>query len=893
MSRSRMGDAGLLARYAASALFAPIALALLIGVASAAAVAAPRAVAALHTAALHEQIETAPPGTIDLLASTADRPPSDRTWETVLGAVERIRSELPLPLGDVFGPADGAVTTGPFPVSSAASAPGGTTMRVRPTFAPGLESAVRYLEGGAPAAVTAGPGAGFEISLSAPTAEAMDWAVGETRTLAQPDAEFEVTLSGVWEPVDPDDAVWGHVLGALEPNIVRTLGGRDITAAAVVDADSWAAFAQTPGAVRLEAWLPVEVDRVDAADTAALLPQLGEVASRSFEIGPGGIGEQYFVVGAVPFTTGLPLALERAALAAGTVDQVLVMTASGPIGVAIAVIVLGARVVFERRRPSLELAAARGAGPRELRTILILDGLAVGVPAALLGGIAGLVAVPADAGPGGWLVVAAFAATPAVLLAGRAASLSPLRRARSDLGTRRSPLRWVVESVVVLLAAVSVWLLWQRGLANPGAGVDPVLAAVPLLLALAACVLVLRVYPVPLRGIARAAGRGRGLVSMLGATRALRDPAAGLAPVLALVVGVSIALFSGILLSTVQAGVDQAAAQRVGAELRLDATPLPAATVDALRDADGVRAVAPVYATRPVLLEVRAERTPVNAIVVDVAELAEVQRGSDTALGLPESLADVPADDTLPIVLSQPVADRIGESDARIEGRPIRTVEVREGLTPFGTRANWVLIDRANADGVVPTLVPQTVLIALDPGADPEAVARELAEIVPGASIASPARASAELRAGATIAGVTIALVAAIVAASILCAIAVALTLVMGGPARRRLLPLLGTLGLRSRQARALVIWEIAPVAAIAVLVGGVLGALLPVVVTAGLDLRPFTGGSVQPPLAVDPLVMALVVGAFVVSVVGATWIAVRLTRGAAPARALREETEG
>ena len=67
---------------------------------------------------------------------------------------------------------------------------------------------------------------------------------------------------------------------------------------------------------------------------------------------------------------------------------------------------------------------------------------------------------------------------------------------------------------VLLVTAAAVVLLFRRGLtggsssgaeADAGsgaAGVDPLLAAVPLLAALVVCIAVLRLYPIPLAGLA-------------------------------------------------------------------------------------------------------------------------------------------------------------------------------------------------------------------------------------------------------------------------------------------------------------------------------------------------------------------------------------------------------
>src|SRR5690606_23045854 len=144
-----------------------------------------------------------------------------------------------------------------------------------------------------------------------------------------------------------------------------------------------------------------------------------------------------------------------------------------------------------------------------------------------------------------------------------------LLQGRTDLsGRSASRWRWVLEVAVLALAAVSTWRLLDRGSRGDAAtdsGIDLLAAATPVLLALAACVLALRLCPLPLAALT-ATLRGRAtLTPFLGAARALRDPSGGLVPALAVVLGTTIALVSAVLLSTVTRGAEVAAWESNGA----------------------------------------------------------------------------------------------------------------------------------------------------------------------------------------------------------------------------------------------------------------------------------------------------------------------------------------
>jgi putative ABC transport system permease protein len=186
------------------------------------------------------------------------------------------------------------------------------------------------------------------------------------------------------------------------------------------------------------------------------------------------------------------------------------------------------------------------------------------------------------------------------------------------------------------------------------------------------------------------------------------------------------------------------------------------------------------------------------------------------------------------------------------------------------------------------------VLVRFAPGADAASVTERLAGIAgEGTTVVTPESVADELAGRPTAQGLVVALIAAIVLASLLTALAIVLTLVVGRPARDRLLPLLSTLGLGRRGEQALVAWEVGPVTVVAVVVGAALGAVLPFLVLQGIDLGAFTGGAAQPAVAYDPwLITAVLAGSVFVTVVAAA-VASRIGGRVNAARAMRTEEEG
>jgi putative ABC transport system permease protein len=903
-------------------------VALLVLAAAVVAVAAPRAVADIHTASLERQLAERPASELDLTTTSPfgpDAGPSERGTtlpddvEAVWGGQEErlddIRRSLPRPLRAATEAPFSVAVSGPVQAHVPGAGPGSPVYRIEPGFDPRMREHLRLVEGDWPAPLPgslAEPHAeSVEVVLAAPVAEAMSWEVGAERTVDYTGVPVTVRLAGIVEAVDPGAGFWTHLPTALRASVVDNgISPPEYTAVAWFDPASWPDFAPMALALRMQAWIPVDVGAIQAADAGRIAGQLGEFASTSQVLGSGRAVEivvagppgsvvpylGYSTVGTVGFTTGLRDALVEATVAAASVDAVLATIASGPIGVAIAVLVLGARVVFERRRGGLELAAARGASPGQLRGILLVEGLVLGVPAGIAGGAVATALTPGSDGVAGWWIAAVLALTPAALLVARAGELTPLRRARADLGSVGGG-RWrvVVEALVVLVAATSVVLLFQRGTAGAAqVGVDPLLAATPLLLALAACVLVLRLYPLPLGALVRRMSRRADLVPFLGSARALRDPSAGLVPVLAVVVGVSVAVASSVVLATLDAGIDTASDRRVGADLAVSGVPLTRAQLAEIEAAEGVEAIAPVYSTRPARLDVDGRTRSTTLIVVDRAELARVQAGRPDALALPAALGDE-GSDPAPVVVSDAIAGLISSGDdVSLESHDIDVLATAEPQSPFTPRDAWVLVDRVNAEPFTDRLVPRSVLVRLSPGAEADAVGATVAAIAgDGAVVATAAGLAADIRSMPDSRGLRTGLVAAIAIATLLTALALALTLLVGQSARARLLPLLATLGLGQRGERAIVAWEIAPVTVVAVVAGAALGALVPVVVLNGVDLRTFTGGAVAPAVTYDWALMGVVVVASVAVSAVAAGVAAHVGGRVSAARAMRKEEEG
>jgi putative ABC transport system permease protein len=818
-------------------------------------------------------------------------PPEPR-WDEFLDGMVRLRDDLPQPLRDVVGDPSFAVSsreTRTEPVPGSGIQVPQVVMRASVRMTQDL----RLVEGGWPVATPVltgfnGPEGDepVQVVLSRPAAETLGWELGGTYAVDV--WKFPpLRVVGLTEPVDPDASTWYHQPFGRDAQVGTTPDGATIATAAVyVDPAMIGSLAfREP---RTELWYPVVVEGVESDDVAALADQVRGLTHETFEVLPGD-----------PVTlqarTSLSDVLDELLRDRVTTDAILAVLVVGPLGALGAVMVLAARLVVERRRSALAVLLARGATATRLRLLVATEGLAVGLPAAVVGVLLGLLVRPGAVTGTQVLWAAAAALAPAVAAAAATVPRS-LRGGRRDLATGQSRgWRRTAELAVIGVAALAVVLLARRGVVGGAGdgGVDPLLAATPLLVAAAAALVAVRVVPLLARGLERLLSRRRDLVPFLGAARATRAPAGGVVPALALVLAVSVGASSAVLLSTVDAGVARQAHLRLGADLRVSGPALSAEDVVALRQVSevaGVATTARVTETGRLTWPDGRTRT-VQVLAVDGAALATVQERVPDAPSDVAALARPAAGGALPIL-----ALRVPDVAAGTQGLVLDLQDETADVVVAGATDRVPGVSDAPATIVLDAGVlagpldmatePHTALVALDDGADPARVIAALRAVVPQATVDDRTTVAAALLDAPAARGVATGARVSVALAGALVALTVTLTLVLGAPDRERLLAVLRSMGLRRAETRGLVAWEVAPWALGALVVGALVGAGVPALLRARMDLTALTGDGPQPALAVDPvLVVAGVVGFVVTVVAGAGLAALAGRRGATPER--------
>ena len=831
--------------------------------------------------------------------AVADGNTAAEIFAPTTSGLRKLRAEQPEPLHSHLRPAQFIAAT----KEGSANTPildGDPVFQLRFVVSPDLLSQVQVSDGSAPAPFreVSATGAPIQIMLSAANAESLRWKVGEIRAIdTQLVNGVPVQLSGLFDAKSTSDRFWSLEASALTPFIERKLVGSEVTeyrtSAAVIDPSSWSALSAAYLEVSTTIRYGTSAAPLSPAAAEKLLPQLRRFAETSQTVAERSLRRTLTsVTFQAPQISVLELAVDRNR----TATALIVLVVVGPIGVALAVIWLLTSLIVLRRQSALQLLRARGASRTQLSATLAIEALALTLPAAVIGAVIAILIVGFS--PESLIGPAALAFAPALIMVIASVAGGIGRRERSDLSPRSRGLGRVLAEVLILaLTAVAIILVRLRGFSTSSSlGFDPLLAATPLLLGLSTAIVVLRIYPLPLLALVRRLTASRGLVGHLGSARAVRESTGALAAVLAMVVGLAVAVFSGVLVGTAQNGVTVAAQSAVGADLRVTGKLLFPEDLAALQKVPGVAESAGLYqVSEPFDAMIGDDPLEINLVVTDTAKFASVQRDLAQPLSLGVDMSRKVDGKVAAVIADSPNLADAQRVPVSVDDVPVAAVGGAARTSAISADDDWVLVDRAQAKEFGVTIFrPDVALLRLDAAADPRAVERDIRQLLgPDVRFTTPADQADVFRSSPASTGLQTLLFVVIGVVGLLCAAAIVLSLLVSAAPLERLLALLRTLGLSRRQARGIVAWEVAPSTIVALVAGALLGLALPFFTLVGVDLRPFTGGLIQPGVSIVPLPLALLVGGFVLIVVVAATVAMTVGRRANIASTLRTSGEG
>lgn len=860
----------------------------------------------------------------DVVATFTGAPASGPNGAEALGDIgDDLAAEFEAPLGELLDAPVLSVFTAPFELVSieGVTAPGGAPAlyaETRLVVTP--EPAVRYVDGAAPRA--SDPRLGpfptlgveyddpeavlpvIEIAVVADAATALGiWrtepaVVGDELIVSGAAGPLVLRVVGIFEAIDDDAYAWQRNFGVLgvqdrnQPGVaVGTVAGALVTPASFVD------LTGASGSPFNHQWqFPLDIDRLDSGVVGDLLEALNRLETIVFQVGPT----------AMDLQTSLQRPIGDFLEQRATAHAVLFIGVAGLLVSALAVLVLAAQLTTERRRTALALARSRGATLRQLVVLSAGEGLLIAALSCLPAAALAVLVVDGRATSVSWWLTGLLMAATTATLAGIVGWEHRLvgKAERHDLVVQRlSPRRLGAEIALVALAVSGVVLLRQRGFdASVVAGAsDPFLTAVPVLLALAAALVVLRLYPFPVRLLGRLATRRRGPVGFLGLSRAGRAAAGAAVPLVVLLVALSFSVFASVVLNSVRLEQEVVAWQQVGAETRVDGTGFDVNDrVPVIAEAAGVtlaETVGVYVAETSALNEVGGRGDQFSLVVLDTEAVLDLFATRPIETGALQRLDAAPPGDAMavPALVSPAFVDDVLGGDLR-ESRvffggtdvtlaPIEVTDAFPGLDPD---ERFVIARDTDARDVSNAPFFPSVLLLDAPQADIDAVRAAVNETQPFASVTTRQEVY-EVTAGAPLVGATeTAFGVAVLVAAGYCGLAVVLALVVTARPRSRFLSYLRTLGLSGRQARGLVALEILPMAGVAAAGGLLLGLGIPRVVAPAIDLRPFTGGLDAPPLLVDGAVVAALAVGLLVVVVAAVLVVTAVNRRLRLGSALR-----
>lgn len=779
------------------------------------------------------------------------------------------------------------------PLAVTSALPAGTASALlSPYYVSDVGSQVRYVQGRPPAADT--PAHGLpEIGVSQSAASALGWRAGETvatADLSGPSNQVRFLVSGVYQPLERGDDFW-----TTEPELgrpVRSLaaGGPAISVGVVLGADGpdrIAALVPQP-TVRWEYRLTPGPDTVARSD---LLVDALDGYSQTLQSdqcdGLDANGEPVCGIGGVQQSTGFTVNDQLTPLVSDFGTEVAQFQAlasfavASLVTIALATMVVSVRLLLRRRGSHLALRRSRGASTTELVLTRMIGATPVVLAAGALGWYLGL-AVRPHGSSGRPQSLPALAATGAALLLVPLLTWHAVREPRTALRTRRRDparsRRQVVEGTVLLLCVAGVATLRLRGSNGNGSGADLQLSAVPVLVALTAVLVLLRVYPPVLRLLAAWARRGGGAVAFVGLRRASRDAPSTSLALFVLVLTLGTAVFGGLISSTLRAGTEAGARWNSGADAVAIApgNVQPATAVVGV----GIRARVPEHLGRVVLTDTGdgTGYPSVDVITVDEARLAAADPGSPLLRALrPLAAAGVVRGEVsaqVPALFGPGIAvqrsgsvftvagDALAGGPAGVSVRAAGTLDAAElddpvlgplaGRIPPGTplivtAATTVPVPILEADGST------AVLLYADPGTTPLAL-RTAAESVlgPGAAVVLRSDELASLRDDGLTRGVDRVYGVGAAVGVLFALLAVTLELVLTSAERARTSSYLRTLGMGGRAAAGLQILQLTPLAVVAAVGGVLLGVLEPRVLGSALKLSQFTAGPTEPALHTD-----------------------------------------
>ena len=523
------------------------------------------------------------------LAQTGESSPNLTETQLTESTSEIGRSLAATPLPLAAGAWAGLSTNKPLVVTSgaAATAQAGAPPRLEVVYRDPLTSNARLVAGTyATTAVPAGVPGTVPVTVTTQTAARFGLHPGSRLQLTTPTGAVTLVVTAILRERAPGSTFWTADTTAGTPSLVTpppsARGGLPYWAGGVfADPGALAAMQNAlsgPG-LAMQWEFPLAAGGVNADQAQGLSDDLNRASTTT----PALTGD--LSAAAATLMVSSPLAQDLSAFldTQAAIQTVLLLLFVSMIVVGVAVILVAATTITARRADELTVLRARGGSLRQVAALMLRRTAIASVPAALVGAGLAIALIPGTSGQaliaspmlGWWLagitVLAALAGPPLIAAwqhrrpapASNPARITTAETARSPMASLRRP---VAEVTACAASVAGLVVLHDQGL-PAGGSIDLYLAAVPVLVAIPVVVIMLRLYPLVIRGLLRLSARRAGATGFVALAAAARTSLTGVLPAFALVLALSLATFAGALGDAITRGEIAASWQTTGADV--------------------------------------------------------------------------------------------------------------------------------------------------------------------------------------------------------------------------------------------------------------------------------------------------------------------------------------
>jgi putative ABC transport system permease protein len=848
---------------------ASVAFGLLVFVSVLASLAIPRDSTSLRTGALRQVVAASPLdqavlGAVGLTTASnvfgMSQGESPAPEIAAIGA--RLRSRLAaagMPIAS-DPPAWSGLTSGYGPVTGAARASGPGQPQFEVSYRTELARYSHIVAGRLPGGGTVRGAAGAAVTTA--TAARFGLRVGTHLTMGS----VPLVITGIIRPVHPAADFWTDDPAVARPTLVprSTSQPAHWTAGLLIGAGSLPlAVSGLNESLMLLSWVvPADLSRLTADQVSAVQAAINGLDTSGLVIQSGGTTNAgtgdltcptttcttTIPPVTVPVNSQIPVILTPFVTADNAVAPVLGLLYISLAVVGAVVVLLGARLVAQRRAAEFTLMRARGAALYQLGWLVLRASAVIGVAA---GALAALVAIGLTPGGGDRVSWWLAGVTIAVTLAGPAAiSVVPQRvttpvtgRLGSRVSRRRRAARRIVIEVALVAAAIGgLVVLRNQGLSAGNPSLYP--SAAPVLVAIPVAVIVLRCYPPAARALARLAGRSRGVVAFVGLARATRTPPGAALPAFALVLVLTTVAFPAMISASVTRGQVAESWRQVGADAIIEAHAgqvIPPALERQVASMPGVVSTATGVISGATL----ASGQELTAVFVSPARYAAVTGQAPGARFPVAALSGTaaPGAAAVPAVANAAAAQLIGAAPVQLSLGAGQTMTIRvagrTGSVP-GVGADAVVVVLPLQALGPPPYAPNLMLVA-GSGLDAAQLRADVSRELPGGSVTLRATALAAITGAPVPQAAQVALAQGIGAAAGFGALVLLLSLMLGARTRDMTLARMATMGLRRWQAQLMLVAETLPEVVAAAIGGAACAWLLVPLIGPSVNLAAFT----------------------------------------------------